>query len=253
MSPQKTAVETTQKESNKTSNNVYTKHHANFTRIRKAISRTIQHRSDPNGNIINLSKHSFTKGQYDLLNKNLNFCPTPEYYKKNILKKDLESFNGKIKLKVFFRNKNVQKQQTELANKEPNIKSKTNWEPKKNHHTVETFIEAVNKVTVEIFSDKKKLPKNNLTDTDKNDVEYFSKRNDLVMMKAGKGGATVILDVKNYIAKANEQLQDNSFYQKLNVDPTVKHSEIVNSAIESFRKQELLSNSTASKLTVDEL
>ena len=170
-----------------------------------------------------------------------------------MLKKDLESFSRKIKLKAFFRNKSVQKQETELANKEPNIKSKTNWEPKKNHHTVETFIEAVNKDIVERFSDTKKLPKNNLTDTDKNAIEYFLKRNDLLITKANKGGATVILDVKDYIAKANEQLQDNSFYQKLYVDPTAKHSDIVNSAIESFRKQELLSNSAAIRLTVDEV
>ena len=104
---------------------------------------------------------------------------------------------------------------------------------------------------MERFSDTKKLLKNNLTDTDKNAIEYFSKRNDLVITKADKGRATVILDVKDYIAKANEQLQDNSFYQKLNADPTAKHSDIVNSAIESVRKQELLSDSTASKLTVD--
>ena len=106
---------------------------------------------------------------------------------------------------------------------------------------------------MERFSDTKKLPKNNLTDTDKNATEYFSKRNHLVITKADKGGANVILDVKDYVAKANAQLQDNSFNQKLNVDPTAKHSDIVNSARESFRKQELLSNSTASKLTVDEV
>ena len=82
------------------------------------------------------------------------------------MKKDLESFNRKIKLKAFFHNKNVQKQETELANKEPNIKSRTNWEPKKNHRNVKTFIEEVNKNIVERFSDKKKLHKNSLTDTD---------------------------------------------------------------------------------------
>ena len=102
----------------------------------------------PNGNMINLSKHSLTKGQYDLLNKNLNFCSIPGHCNKCILKKDLESMNRKIKLKGFFRNKNKQKQETELANKEPSIKSKTNWEPKKNHHTVETFMEAVTKDVV---------------------------------------------------------------------------------------------------------
>ena len=41
------------------------------------------------------------------------------------------------------------------------------------------------------------------------------------------------------------------FYQKLNVNPTAKHSEVVNSDIESFRKQEVKSNPTANKLFVD--
>ena len=93
----------------------------------------------------------------------------------------------------------------------------------------------------------------NLTDTNKNAIEHFSKRNNLVITKADTGGKTIILDIKDYIAKANEQVQDNSFYQKLNVDPTPKHSEIANSAIESFRKLELLLNSTASKFAIDEV
>ena len=74
LSPQKTAIETTQKESrngNAASVDggqkqhqikqvikfIQSTHCANFIRMRKAISRTIQHRSDPNGNIINLAKH----------------------------------------------------------------------------------------------------------------------------------------------------------------------------------------------------
>ena len=67
---------------------------------------------------------------------------------------------------------------------------------------------------MERFSDTKKLPKNNLTDNDKNAIEYFAKRKDLVITKADKGGATVIPDVKDYIAKATEQLQGNSFLSK---------------------------------------
>ena len=89
---------------------------------------------------------------------------------------------------------------------------------------------------MERFSHENKLPKNNLADTDKNAIEYFSKRNDLVITKAGKGGATVFLVVKDYITKANKRLQDNAFYQKLNAYPTAKHSEIVNFATENFRK-----------------
>ena len=70
-------------------------------------------------------------------------------------------------------------------------------------------------------------------------IEHFLKRNDFFIMKGDKGAATVRLDVKYYIAKDNEQLQDNSLYQKLNIDSTVKHSEIVNCAIESDNKNNI--------------
>ena len=56
------------------------------------------------------------------------------------------------------------------------------------------FIEAVNKGILERFSDKNKSPKNNLIDTDKNAIEYFSKCNDLVITIADQGGVTVILE-----------------------------------------------------------
>ena len=46
-------------------------------------------------------------------------------------------------------------------------------------------------------------------------------------------------------------MQEKSFYQKLNVDSIAKHSGIVNSAITI--KQQLLSKSTGSKLTKDEV
>ena len=68
-----------------------------------------------------------------------------------------------IKLKAFFHNKNEQEKEAKLANKQPSIKHKTNWQPKKNHHNAETFIKAVNKDVVERFSNENELPKNNLT------------------------------------------------------------------------------------------
>ena len=74
------------------------------------------------------------------------------------------------------------------------------------HHTDETFIDVANKDVVEKFPGKNKLSKINLTDTDKDAIEYFSKRNNLVITKADRGGANVVLDVNLYIAKANEKL-----------------------------------------------
>ena len=43
-----------------------------------------------------------TPGQYNILNKNLNFCPTPHYYNKKLLKDNMCTFHKKITLKSVF-------------------------------------------------------------------------------------------------------------------------------------------------------
>ena len=126
-------------------------------------------------------------------------------------------------------------------------------EPKKNHHTVETFVEAGENNVESILQEKKPLPKNNLSKIEKAALDHFTKREDIAIIKAGKGGATVIMNVEEYISKANQQIKEYNFYKKLNEEPTRKHNDIVNNIIESLKKQELLSTSTAEKLTTNEV
>ena len=40
------------------------------------IEETIRYKYDPEGNVVNITAFSFTKSEYKLLNKNLNFIPT---------------------------------------------------------------------------------------------------------------------------------------------------------------------------------
>ena len=126
-------------------------------------------------------------------------------------------------------------------------------EPKKNHHTVETFFEEGENNVENILQEKKPLPRNNLSKIEKAALDYFTKREDIAIIKAGKGGATVIMNVEEYISKANQQIKEYNFYKKLNEEPTRKHNDIVNNIIESLKKQELLSTSTAEKLTTNEV
>ena len=76
------------------------------------------------------------------MNKNLNVCPTPQYYNKEELKCDIKTFTRKIKLREYFYDNN-ESQEAEQMVTEPVIKCKSNWQPKKNHHTIETFVKAV--------------------------------------------------------------------------------------------------------------
>ena len=85
----------------------------------------------------------------------------------------------------------------------PYIKPKSTSEPLENHHTINTSIEALNNDV-----DEKSI------------ISEFSKREDLVFTKADKGGAIVILDVKDYIEKANKELKDENYYKRIIHDPT---------------------------------
>ena len=92
-----------------------------------------------------------------------------------------------------------------------NVKSKLNWEPQKNY-TSNTYVEAVDNDMEEILEHKQTLQWNNISNADKTVINEFSKRDDLVFTKADKGGATVILGIKNYIEKANKELNNEYYY-----------------------------------------
>ena len=50
--------------------------------IQQAIKSKIRYEPDPSEHVINLSKHSFSLDAFKILNKNLNFVPTPKRYNK---------------------------------------------------------------------------------------------------------------------------------------------------------------------------
>ena len=62
-----------------------------------------------------------------------------------------------MKLREYFYNNNENQQAEQIGN-EPAIKCKSNWEPKRNHHTSEIFVKAVGN-NVENILQKKKLPR----------------------------------------------------------------------------------------------
>ena len=89
---------------------------------------------------------------------------------------------------------------------------------------VKTFIIAINH---DIRSSKtKKLPRGNLTKSEREALLNLQKRkNDIIITKADKRGAVVILDINDYIDKANRQLNNTNNYEQLDFNPTELHTE----------------------------
>ena len=190
------------------------KYNANVKRIRKTLQRTIRYHLDPLNNVINLSTKSFTFYEFKLLNKNLNFCPTPNRYNKKPFKNDIDTFIRKVKLKAHFKNK-----EQGIENQEFRISRNKTWTPKESHHTAETFAHAFQNDLLKEEENIKQIPHKNLSKKE-DALQNLSKRDDIIITKPDKGGAVVIVDVDNYIQEANRQLDNKEFYKKLTIDTT---------------------------------
>ena len=230
------------------SHHIHRTHDENFKRLRKTITNSVGFQQDPSGNVINLSNKKFSVYQFQLLNKGLNFCPTPGYYNKNDLMKNLNTFTRRIKLKAHFGSSNT-------TNKTENeiFKGKSNktWTPPNTHHTVKTYIDAITKDIKESETVKPPIPKSNLSKLEQTAIKQLQERDDIVITKADKGGATVIMDVNDYIKEAERQLNDTEYYKKLDKDPTATHAKLVNDAVERFKKSKEIPEKIADGLKTE--
>ena len=50
-------------------------------------------------------------------------------------------------------------------------------------------------------------------------MKHLSKRRDIIIAIADKGGVVVIMDTENYIKEANRQLFDKNKYKTLQINP----------------------------------
>ena len=84
------------------------------------------------------------------------------------------------------------------------------------------FIAATNQDTKS--STTKNFPQDNLPKFELEALPNLQKRNEIITTKVDKGGAVVILDIKDYIVEAYRQLNDTNNYKQLNFEPTELHT-----------------------------
>ena len=83
----------------------------------------------------------------------------------------------------------------------------------KNHHTIETFIEATNTEINEEMAHIKRPKYSNLSKGEQKALEDLQEKDDIVTVNADKGGAVVIMDVIDYVEKSERQLNNKEHYR----------------------------------------
>ena len=177
---------------------------------------------------------------------NLNFIPTPDFFNKKDLQRDVNQFNRRIRLKSHFGTSTNRKEK--IFNK-----SNSTWEPKDVHHTVKTFVEDFtqqinNRIQQNDTSTQHGYK--NLNKQEDKALKDLMERTDIIICNADKGGAVVIMDVKDYMKEAERQLLDINFYKKLPENPTSMHAELINNAIEQLKNRNLIPEKVAQGLKV---
>ena len=75
-------------------------------------------------------------------------------------------------------------------------------------------------------------------------LKELANRNDLIITRADKGGATVI---DSYIEEATRQLED----KKLTINPTLEYDIKTNAVIDNFKKQTFITEKTANLVKLE--
>ena len=175
----------------------------------KEFEKSLKHsppppQTDPFRKVVNLSSKYFSYFVFKFLNRNLNFIPNPGKLNIKTFEKDVKKFSRKIMIQAHFG-----PQCKDNSNMfQPT--SKSTWTPPNPDHTVKTFIKFLEKDLLNNIENH--VIKQNLSKEEIKSLNKLKSMEDIIITRADKGGAVVILDIQEYIAEANQHLEDQHIY-----------------------------------------
>ena len=156
--------------------------------------------------MINLSKTQFGPSEYDLLEKGLNFIPTPKYITKTPILEAATKFARRLKLAYHFRNSSYHVRQKFIP--------KSTWSPSDKNMPKEV-LETIEKINTDLSDLTIPYHQNNLNTDEIKALKDIRQNQNIIIKPADKGSATVILDRQNYINEGYRQLNDSRYYEKI--------------------------------------
>lgn len=235
--------------------------------------------------MVNISGKPLSVAANSLLSKGLNYCPTQTQMKRQQFFEEVDNFKRNISLKVFFnkekevsntpQNNGSEKRNTTInkekeVNTPKNIQKEVTDTPKNTEIYKSTILERLfrkqndkpfqpphqscvsayaDAIKDEIETAQPQRTKMNLTREEQRALRELTTRDDIVIKKADKGGATVVVSSEWYEGEAKRQLDDTAYYKKVDEDNTKRHEEIIKHALTDLVENQHLDKKLAHKLT----
>jgi hypothetical protein len=180
--------------------------------------------------ILNLSKYPLTQDQISVLSKGLNFCPTPSNPNPGEFRTDLDSLHRRLRLRARFEDDSEDDDSrfsdNNLLSSDPFFHRKFR-QPSSFNPVEPLALEAMILSNEHDFNNRPLFKPNrerNLTPGEFLAIKELQNLNHKIVVKAAdKGSAVVVQDRETYLAEAERQLSNPSFYLHVEEDLTEKH------------------------------
>ena len=123
------------------------------------------------------------------------------------------------------------------------------WTPINSDPTVDTFIASVSKDVKN--EPQKKLPRDNLTEGERQALVSLQNNENIVITRADKGGAIVIWGIHEYVNDAQKHLSNKTFYKQLDFDPSEDYARIIFDSLSNLKNSKSINDELANSLIPD--
>ena len=159
--------------------------------------------------IVNMSSKTLSHAQQSLLSKGLKFVPARKSVDKGKLIADLRTWERRMRLREYFRDRDAEEDDAD----ECRYKKESSWTPNAGRDKwLDAYIKAVKD---DVISGLRKKVKLNMTQAENQAMRDLLNDDDIVIRPADKGSGIVIMDTIDYVEKLNEEMKNNTTYQKV--------------------------------------
>ena len=191
--------------------------------------------------IVNLSDIQLTQSEMDLLQKGLNFCPTPPPPTIDNINKDIDAFACRLSLREYHTPENIDEITDNLSH-QPTILEELNHREQKTYSRpsqepyLNTYIEMPRQEITDKTVHNHCFQCNNLSKCERLALDRLSNNRDILIKPSDKGGATVILNTTDYLQEAKRQLDNDTYYKRIEEEYTSEHEQTINHCIDDLVK-----------------
>ncbi len=163
--------------------------------------------------VFNLSSTYIDPLLTKLLNKGLNFVPTP--YNVNITNTitDIGQFVTNLRRQFYFSDKPINSQINSLTKSK--FKLKSNWVPPFKHLNLDQRLTCAKILKLPYITQTIKNRPCNITKQERILIKQLKNNSSVIVKQADKGGATVLMDNTLYLKEAYKQLSDIHYYTQI--------------------------------------